>query len=57
MTLNKFCRDPELITEINTCVSGVTRTCIEGSRFMNYYVLKLLNGELCTSRYTIKKHI
>ena len=42
MTLNKLCRDDELTREIESCVHGVTRTAVEASRFMNYYVLKLL---------------
>ena len=45
MTLNKFCNDPDLQREIEGCVHGVTRTCIEASRFLNYYVLKLLKDE------------
>ena len=35
MTLNKFCNDPDLQREIEGCVHGVTRTCIEASRFLN----------------------
>ncbi|RLN94198.1 hypothetical protein BBJ28_00025223, partial [Nothophytophthora sp. Chile5] len=42
MTLKTFSLDDELTREIETCVHGVTRTAIEASRFMNYYVLKLL---------------
>ena len=42
MTLNKLCLDYELMREIESCVHGVTRTAVEASRFMNYYVLKLL---------------
>ena len=42
MTLNKICFDYQLATEIEICVHGVTRKTIEASRFLNYYVLKLL---------------
>ena len=42
MTLNTVILDAELLREIETCVDGVTRTVIEASRFMNFYVLKLL---------------
>ena len=41
-TLRTFSLDDELTREIEACVHGVTRTAIEASRFMNYYVLKLL---------------
>ncbi|GAB9476925.1 hypothetical protein Gpo141_00013984 [Globisporangium polare] len=42
VTLNRLSLDDELTQEIETCVRGVTRTAVEASRFLNYYVLKLL---------------
>ena len=42
MTLNQLCNNAELIDEIEICVHGVTRTSIEASRFLNFYILTLL---------------
>jgi hypothetical protein len=42
MTLNQSCKDPELKREIETCVAGITRIVVEGSRFLNFYVLRCL---------------
>ena len=42
MTLNKLCTDDQLVKEIETCVHGITRTAVEASRFLNYFVIKLL---------------
>jgi hypothetical protein len=47
MTLNQICSDSQLQREIEGCVHGVTRTSVEASRFLNYWVLKLLEeGEI-----------
>ena len=47
MTLQNVILDAELLREIETCVDGVTRTVIEASRFLNFYILKLLeDGEV-----------
>jgi hypothetical protein len=45
MTLNQFCRYSEVNTEIETCAKLVTRICIEGSRFLNLWILHLLEND------------
>ena len=42
MTLNRMCLNKPLLQEIDICVHGVTRVCLEASRFLNYYILTLL---------------
>ena len=42
MTLNQLCSDSQLQREIEVCVEGVTRTSVEASRFINLWVLTLL---------------
>eukprot|EP00835_Amoeboradix_gromovi_P000797 NODE_29_length_33183_cov_0.333666.p31 type:complete len:101 gc:universal NODE_29_length_33183_cov_0.333666:632-330(-) len=37
-----MCSDVYLLDEIETCVHGITRVAIEASKFLDYYILKIL---------------
>ena len=54
MTLNKLCTDDQLFKEIETCVHGVTRTAVEASRFLNYFVIKLLEEGEVVPKWSIQ---
>ena len=45
MTLNKFCTDAQLRSEINDCVRLITRISVEASRFANLWVLQILETD------------
>ena len=46
MKLASFCTSFELALEIDICAKGVTRTCVEASRFLNLHVLRSLDAGL-----------
>lgn len=42
MILNKFCKDKELIGEMNACIKGMTRAGVEATKLLNNYILHFL---------------